>query len=53
MKKKDSLLGGGVRVDVLTKFGDDNAEDDAHGANELHHRDVSLQEELRMRECQI
>jgi hypothetical protein len=33
----------------LTKFSDDNAENDAHGAHKLHHRDVSLQIELRMR----
>ena len=36
-----------------TKFSDDNAEDDAHGAHKLHCRDVSLQVELRMRESKL
>jgi hypothetical protein len=36
---------------MLTEFSDDNAENDAECAHKLQGSDVSLQVELRMREC--
>jgi hypothetical protein len=38
---------------LLTEFSDDDAENDAECAHKLQGCDVSLQVELRMRECHV
>ena len=42
-----------TKIELLTEFSDDNAENDAECAHKLQGSDVSLQVELRMRECHV
>jgi hypothetical protein len=48
-----SLLNVLQKIKLLTEFGDDYAENDAECAHKLQGGDVSLQVELRMRECHV
>jgi hypothetical protein len=42
-----------TKNELLTEFSDDDAENDTECAHKLQGCDVSLQVELRMRECHV